>query len=301
MKSQWKKIFVVSAALTLLAFVSNARAQYGTGACAPTCDVPSYEPSCEPTCDVPSYEPTCDAGAVSYGCAVGSCYGGCDLGFGCLISGTLNAAISPLKWLYCEFTDGIYPDCGCAPLPEKEPCNPCTICGDYVGGCNDNCDGYGVCGGQCYEPQGGSYINAGVSGVYSSAVYDSEAYDASPTRGGQALPTLPINGKRVGEFSMNRARNFNVQELVGNTKSTNVRPVAYERGSVEKNKVRVASNQVPNQKRAVPVQQKTQVSRAAVNNRELQKKQNVRVVERVNSNNENGANAKTFGIVRAVK
>ena len=137
MKSNWKFVSVLAAALTMMFGVSNVFAQYGSGACDATCDVPSV--SYAPTCEAPSCEPTCDVGyGSSVDCGVGyygdSCYNdACYPDLCGLITGVLNVAASPFKWVYCELTNGIYPDCGCAPRPEKQACNPCNICGDYVG------------------------------------------------------------------------------------------------------------------------------------------------------------------------
>ena len=140
MKSSVKISLLAAVAAVLLTGASASYAQYG--ACAPACDVPSipacapsYEvPTCAPTCDVPTCDvPTCDI--PTYGSSYGydsACYTGCD--FARSVS---ELAAAPFKWIICELTSGIYPDCGCAPRPPKSNCNPCTICGDYVGGCNE--------------------------------------------------------------------------------------------------------------------------------------------------------------------
>ena len=157
MMKKWKTTFVVSAALMIVFGASSAFAQYGSGACGPTCDVPIAS---APTCDVPTCEPTCSVPTgvncgEAYGCDAGFCGNDC-YGSSCFdlcgfLNGTLNVAISPFRWIACELTDGVYPDCGCAPRLEKTKCDPCTICGDYVGGCNDQCEGLpcGSCN-DCY-------------------------------------------------------------------------------------------------------------------------------------------------------
>ena len=117
----------------LLGSASVSFAQYG--ACEPACAVPAVEacaPTCEasyaPTCDVPC-QPTCGsygANCAGYGNACGGLY--------TFVDDVARVATAPFRWVACAFTEGIYPDCGCAPRPPKTPCNPCTICGDYVGG-----------------------------------------------------------------------------------------------------------------------------------------------------------------------
>ena len=130
MKSSVKISLLAAVAAVLLTGASASYAQYG--ACAPACDVPSipacapsYEvPTCAPTCDVPTCDvPTCDI--PTYGSSYGydsACYTGCD--FARSVS---ELAAAPFKWIICELTSGIYPDCGCAPRPPKSNCNPCTI------------------------------------------------------------------------------------------------------------------------------------------------------------------------------
>ncbi|MBP5622929.1 MAG: hypothetical protein J6X44_13050, partial [Thermoguttaceae bacterium] len=69
MKNNWKNVSVFAATLITALSVTSAFAQHGSGACAPTCEVPtaSYAPTCDvPSCDVPS----CDVG---YGPS--ACYG----------------------------------------------------------------------------------------------------------------------------------------------------------------------------------------------------------------------------------
>jgi hypothetical protein len=312
MKSNWKFVSVLAAALTMMFGVSNVFAQYGSGACDATCDVPSV--SYAPTCEAPSCEPTCDVGyGSSVDCGVGyygdSCYNdACYPDLCGLITGVLNVAASPFKWVYCELTNGIYPDCGCAPRPEKQACNPCNICGDYVGGCNDNCESFPA--GNCYpqnaeiyyQDAGGYYPSPSSAGSYSSAFYDVEQYDASPTRGGQKVPTLPINGTGRNDFSMRSIRNFDVQDIVGNTKKvSNVRSVSYEQQNVKS--ARPVQTQVQLQQkntvRNVQPQTRTNVQNLQ-NAKELQKKQNVRIVAE-NNNVGRNENSKAFGKTRSIK
>ncbi|MBP5621127.1 MAG: hypothetical protein J6X44_03840, partial [Thermoguttaceae bacterium] len=217
-----------------------------------------------------------------------------------LVNGALNVAVSPFRWIYCEFTDGVFPDCGCAPRPPKAPCNPCTICGDYVGGCNDNCEGYPAGNYCCQEADGyyqqGGYANSYSSGVYSSAVYDVEQYDASPTRGGQALPTLPINRGARNDYSMQR-RNYNVPNVVeAGPGTSSVRSVSYERQNAG-----VVPAQIPQRIVAPQVQAPARIGVQTIQNeRELQNKQNVRVVaERADLSR--AASSKTFGTTRSVQ
>ena len=306
---------VVATVFATLGVVSSVSAQYGSGACAPSCDLPA--PTCEaPSCDVPSCEPSCDVGCGGYSgsyCGAGYCGGygeGCCLDLGGVLAGALNAAISPFRWIYCEFTDGVFPDCGCAPYPEKTPCNPCNSCGDYVGGCNDNCETYP--GSYCPQSQG-AYVDSYPAGPYSAAVYDSEQYDASPTRGGRPVPALPINGSSRGGFAMRKVRNFNVQEFVGNVPSqSGVRSVGYERSEGESNKIRPVQAQAPVQKSAatkqspknnVPqVRRNAQVQRPLTirQAKELQNKSNVRIVsERPES--DRASATKTFGQTRPIQ
>ncbi len=299
MKNNWKNVSVFTATLIMAFGVTNAFAQYGSGACAPTCEVPtaSYAPSCDvPTCDVPG----CDVGCGPSTCYGSGCYGdGCYGENGCfslygLVNGALNVAVSPFRWIYCEFTDGIFPDCGCAPRPPKAPCNPCTICGDYVGGCNDNCEGYPA-GNYCCQDAGG-YANTYPSGVYSSAVYDVEQYDASPTRGGQALPTLPINRGGRNDFSM-KSRNFNVSNMFGPApRISNVRSVSYEQQNANSVPAQVSQRVVVSQVQP-PVRNDVQKIQSA---RELQNKQNVRIVAET-AELGRAANSKTFGTTRTVQ
>ncbi len=324
MKRNWNMCVALLAALSLVTFVSNASAQYGSGACAPTCDVPTVSyaptcdvpevPTCEPTCDVPSCGLSCDA---SYGCETGSCGYGCYTGACCLdacglVTGALNVAVSPFKWVYCELTDGIFPDCGCAPRPPKTACNPCTICGDYAGGCNDNCEA-GVCG-ACNECAGGyysqaqnAYTSSYSAGAYSSQVYDVEQYDASPTRGTKAVPKLPIYGSRNDLSAIQRVQNFNIQDVVGNTRrASSVRSVGYEQNAKQASRpvqaqalvkaqpnaqVRPASQNAPS-KAQLPKIQKTQ---------KLQNKDNVRIVAHTPADAQQSSTSKTFGQTRPVK
>lgn len=335
-----KRNTIASFAATLLFALSVpcVFAQYGSEACAPSCEIPTatYAPTCDvptceaptcdvptceaPTCDVPSCAPTCDVSCgTSFGCAAGYCDSGCYSGCGCcfdlcgLVTGTLNVAVSPFKWVYCELTDGIFPDCGCAPRPPKTACNPCTICGDYAGGCNDNCE-YGACGscGDCgngyYAQNQSAYADSYASGTYSSAVYDVEQYDASPTRGGKAVPTLPINGGYNNSLSAaQRVRNFNVQRVANvQRKATNISSVSYEQNA-QAQKVRPIQANVPAQ-RPMPQTKsmnqkpnvKTPVMQKAQNARSMQNKQNVRIVSE-NAASTESSTGKTFGRTRPIE
>lgn len=233
MKSSAKISLLAAVAAVLLTGASASYAQYG--ACAPACDVPSL-PACAPSCDVPTCAPTCDAPTCDiptygslYGCD-SACYTGCDFA-----RNVSELAAAPFKWIICELTSGIYPDCGCAPRPPKSNCNPCTICGDYVGGCNDSgcyaTSGYTSL--QCspcdqnfsfpsYSNQS-SYQSAPTSGLN---FYDVEAYDASPSKMSAKLPTY--NSRVVGapknDFTTNVA--MSLQRAFGTTRpAAQFRPV----------------------------------------------------------------------------
>lgn len=318
MMKKWKTASVVSAAFMIVFGASSAFAQYGSGACGPTCDVPIAS---APTCDVPTCEPTCSlptgvSCGEAYGCDAGfcgnDCYGGSCFDLCGFLNGTLNVAISPFRWIACELTDGIYPDCGCAPRPEKTKCDPCTICGDYVGGCNDNCEGL-PCGGcnDCYgqgtvvsqQSQSG-YYGSTPAGVYSSAVYDVEQYDASPTRGGAQVPTLPINRNSRNDFSsMNRSRTFGTSSMLGfNMNPANVRAVSYEQNALAaQNRVANANLEQVRQSAVRPnANMQRQTSSRQLQN--LQNKNNVRIVtETPNVQSEPNSNGKTFGKTRPIK
>ena len=291
-----------SAAFLIVVGVSNAFAQYGSGACAPTCDVPTatcaptYEaPSCDvPTCGAPSCEATCDVGYETGYCGTDCCNSCCvDLcGF---ITGTLNAVASPFKWILCGFTDGLYPDCGCAPVPKEEPCNPCNICGDYVGGCGDSCFSGGCSDCNNYAGQTAFYASQ-PQDAYASSVYDVEQYDSSPTRGSTQVPTLPINSGAQNRLSFNRVRNFNLPEVLGNQRvSSSIRSVGYEQKAqmhperiqnVRNDQVRVASPKV-----------KGQTTNRSHN---IQDKANVRIVKEQLPKS-SSATGRVFGTTRPIQ
>ncbi len=311
MNNNWKNISALTAALFLSLGVANAFAQYGSGACVPACDIPTS--SYAPTCDVSSLDvPSCDVGCgASFSCGLGGCDAGCCRGCGLApcgsVGGLLDAAFSPFRWIYCEFTDGIFPDCGCAPRPPKTACNPCTICGDYIGGCNDNCEGYSGRNYCCqndgwnYEQSQNGYANSHPAGVYSSAVYDVEQYDSSPTQGSQALPTLPINRGARDDFSLHR-RVFNVQNAVGVTsRASNVRSVGYERQTANNAKVLQAQSQRKNAVPQVRSLERIEVHENQNVHTQRNKQKNQVIVEKPDSNLVRSASSKIFGSTRAVK
>ncbi len=350
---------VVSAVLLTGASASYAQ-QYG--ACAPTCDVPAL-PACAPSCEVPTYAPTCDTPTCDvatcaptcdnpmygslYGCDA-ACYTGCDLA-----RSVSELAAAPFKWIFCELTSGIYPDCGCAPRPPKSNCNPCTICGDYVGGCNDS--GCYATGGytslQCspcdqnysfpsYSSQS-SYQSAPTSGLN---FYDVEAYDASPSKMSAKLPTYNsrVANAPKNDFTTNVA--MSLQRAFGTTRpAAQFRPVEE---TIERSReiVREVEPQqyAANQRRDAPVAQKNVVTQTAPqtrapntvrsvsyeqdgvnaqrqairqtqrvettnavqtnakNLREMQSKQNVRIVAPQEQQSV-PASKKQFGTIRAIK
>lgn len=322
MKMSAKIAVVITSAMTAFAFATQSFAQYG--ACAPACDTPAI-PSCAPTCDLPapSCAPTCDLPAPS-------CAPTCDLpaptcgtlglGYGCnpcatgglcsVVDGAARAFAAPFKWVACAFTDGIYPDCGCAPRPPKSNCNPCTICGDYVGGCNDGN------GAMCSSPcnYANSY-NFAAPTIYQNDVnvvppgaeyYDAEAYDASPTSVSQAhrfsanlnprvaAPNRQsVNGQRVPVARPQNAEIMVAQRLESNRAVESVRPVNYEqaRAKVAVERV-VAPNVQPNVR--------PNVQASAQNIAVMQNKENVRVVDPSRAQAP-AAVGKTFGKTRPIK
>lgn len=232
MKKYWQSLLFVGSIATLTAsaaFGQTGYIGYNGGACAPNCALPPVcepvAPACEPVCDVPpaACEPTCDVAPCepscgpSFGCEpyCGPGYGGYG-GFGCcvpccvpccdlasLVGGALNVATAPFHWAAAMLTEGIYPDCGCAPRPPRTNCDPCDICGNFVGGCGEECDapacangyaGYNGYNGYANNYGGGYGYDAG---SYPVGAYDSEAYDASPTR--QKAPSSAPNASRVPE------------------------------------------------------------------------------------------------------
>lgn len=300
MKKSVITMLVATTTAILLGSASVSWAQYG--ACEPACAVPQVE-ACAPTCET-SYAPTCAPSCdVQCPTSYGGCYGANNAGCGSACGGlyafvddVARVATAPFHWVACAFTDGIYPDCGCAPRPPKTPCNPCNICGDYVGGCND--------GGGCAPCANGSYSYAAGQEVYSSQnlaapqVYDVDSYDSSPTR-------FSANARPVQSGSLSRAlgdvlgtrrpvapqANMNayagVQPNSVVAPQTGVRSVSYDQRVVQPQTVRhVATPAV-----AAP---------RATTNRELQNKQNVRIVSDVPNAGSVGA-AKTFGKTRPIK
>ena len=238
--------------------------------CAPTCAIP--EPTCAPTCAIP--EPTC-APTCEPSCGLGLGCGPCDNGILSLIDGAVRVATAPLRMIACGLSDGIYPDCGCAPRPPKTDCNPCNICGDYVGGCNDNCK-TGPCGNYRVGPYSslmyqGSTINSNVE------YYDSEAYDSSPTRSNVNVP------------------NFGARAAIQTRNLPN-----YDRNAVVAQ--RVEPNQNVNYVRSVSFEEmKRPIAAPAASTRALQDKNNVRIVESPERLQTPAAAGKTFGVVRPVK
>ncbi len=269
MKKYWKTLSLVGSIATLsasTAFGQTGYFGYNGGACAPNCELPpvcepvapACEPVCAPVCDVPpaACEPTCDVAPCEPSCGpalgcdpyCGPGYGYCGFG-GCapcydlaaLVGGALDVATAPFHWAAAMLTEGIYPDCGCAPRPPKINCDPCDMCGNFVGGCGEECEtpvcanGYGY-GYNNYNNYNGNY-GGGYgydAGSYPVGAYDSEAYDASPTRqkastgaptSSRVAPeTLPREAVQRGGLSQApRYRrpsfafgSFDVQTLVGN-------------------------------------------------------------------------------------
>ncbi len=306
-----KKSMIALLVATTTAFLGSATlscAQYGAcepacavpavEACAPTCDA-SYAPSCAPTCDVPC-PPSC--GTYSAGC--GNACGG----LFAFVDDVARVATAPFHWIACAFTDGIYPDCGCAPRPPKTPCNPCNICGDYVGGCNDAA-GCAPCAGGYAGGYGGQFSYAVAQNAYpvqnnaapQAQYYDVESYDASPTR--FSANTRPVqNGGfsgALGDFlgtrrpidpqPVNPRANVyaNVQPTPVVAPQNGVRSASYDQRVVESQVVRhVAAPSIDVQ--------------ATRTNGELQNRPNVRVVASVPEANA-ATGAKTFGVTRPVK
>ena len=297
MKMSTKLAVIMTSALSALAFATQSFAQYACApacdvpaapACAPTCDLPA--PTCAPTCDLPlpSCEPTCApaCGTLGLGYACNPCATG---GLCAVIDGAARAAIAPFKWAACAFTDGIYPDCGCAPRPPKTACNPCAICGDYVGGCNDR--NYNACG-SAYNYGAPVYQNDVGVVPQGAEYYDAEAYDSSPTSVSQAHrfsasslnPRVAAPQRQTIEPQRvpSAPRNLDVmvaQRLESNRNVEAVRPVNYEQA-----RSRVAAERV------VP----------APNPQLMQNKENVRIVD-PNRAQAPAAVGKTFGTTRPIK
>lgn len=282
----------------LLGSASVSFAQYG--ACEPACAVPAVEacaPTCEasyaPTCDVPC-QPTCGsygANCAGYGNACGGLY--------TFVDDVARVATAPFHWVACAFTEGIYPDCGCAPRPPKTPCNPCTICGDYVGGCNDAAGGCAPCAEGCGNgqisyavEQGGYYPQSYGAPQY----YDADSYDSSPTR-------LSANTRVNGNGSFSRA----LGDVLGTRRP--VAPQSNVYANVQPNSVvapQTGVRSVSYDQRVVQPQTVRHVATPAVaaprstTNRELQNKQNVRIVS--DAPNAGSADVgKTFGKTRPIK
>ena len=312
MKKTVITLLVATTSAFLLGSATVSFAQYGAcepacavpavEACAPTCDT-SYAPTCAPSCDVPC-PPSCGsygAGCAGYGNAG---YGSVCGGLYAFVDDVARVATAPFHWVACAFTDGIYPDCGCAPRPPKTPCNPCNICGDYVGGCNDSAGCAPCAGGYAGGYANGQFSYAVNQGAYSSQsyaapqpqYYNVDSYDSSPTR--YSANTRPVqNGGFSNAMSeilgtrrpVNPQSNMyaNVQPTPVVAPQTGVRPASYDQRVVESQVVRhVAAPSIDAQTAAM--------------NRELQNKQNVRIVASVpEANAANGA--KTFGVTRPVK
>ena len=239
--------------------------------CAPTC-----EPSCGPVC-APNCYPGCDP-----------CYAG---GLFSTLDGAARAVVAPFHWLACAFTEGTYPDCGCAPRPPKTKCDPCTICGDYRGGCNDQCE-YGA--GSCAPCGGGAYPSTlGYQGVATGAYgqnveyYDSEAYDSSPTRMSSNMAPRPA--PQYGRTNM-------FAQLLAPVVSPNaVRPVSYERPMPTS----PMPTPAPQIARAVTAPSAAPVLARPNQVQSLQNKDNVRIVAVVPEQS-SSVSGKTFGSTRAV-
>lgn len=219
MKKYWKSLSIVGSIAALsasAAFGQNGYYGYNGGACAPNCELPpvcepvapACEPvSCEPTCDVMPCEPTC---GPTFDCEPACGYGYGYGGFCCnpcydvaaLVGGALDVATAPFHWAAAMLTEGIYPDCGCAPRPPKTNCDPCDMCGNFVGGCGEECE-TPVCA-NGYNGYANNY-GAGYgydANAYPVGAYDSEAYDASPTR--QKAPSLAPSSSRVAPETLPR-------------------------------------------------------------------------------------------------
>ena len=267
MKKYWKSLSLVGSIAALsasAAFGQTGYYGYNGGACAPNCELPpvcepiapACEPVCAPVCDVPpaACEPTCDVAPCEPSCGpalgcdpyCGPGYGYCGFG-GCapcydlaaIVGGALDVATAPFHWAAAMLTEGIYPDCGCAPRPPKTNCDPCDMCGNFVGGCGEECEtpvcANGYAGYNSYNTYSGYNAGNGYNAAsYPVGAYDSEAYDASPTR--QKAPagvpnasrvapeTLPQEAVQRGGFSQAPQYrrpsfafgSFDVQTLVGN-------------------------------------------------------------------------------------
>ena len=227
MKKYWKSLSIVGSIATLsasAAFGQTGYYGYNGGACAPNCELPpvcepvapACEPvSCEPTCDVMPCEPTCAPSCgPAYGCEPSCGYGYGYGGFCCnpcydvaafvggALGGAVNVATAPFHWAAAMLTEGIYPDCGCAPRPPKTNCDPCDMCGNFVGGCGEECE-TPVCA-NGYAGYNNAYANGyGYdASAYPVGTYDSEAYDASPTR--QKAPSLAPSSSRVAPETLPR-------------------------------------------------------------------------------------------------
>ena len=316
MKKSVKNMLATTVAALLLSSVSASFAQYG--ACEPACEIPAVE-ACAPTCAAPSCDVSCAPSCAPTGeyCSpYANSYGGvCNL-----VDDVARVAVAPFRWVAGAFTEGIYPDCGCAPRPPKTNCNPCNICGDYVGGCNDGACGSNYC--QNYGNYGASqfsYAEGRLSypaqNYGSSDVYDVESYDASPTRANyssvnpfntsnsfsQSLRNV-FGAQRPADASFvnaqpNRVLNAqpnsfaNVQPNMSvGARSNAVRAVNYEQRPVQMQDIRQDQTV-----RAMPQPQPN-----APQLRELQNRQNVRIVASAPEANEFPA-AKTFGKTRPVK
>lgn len=297
MKKYWQCLLTVGSIATLGASTAFGQIGYNgyNGACAPNCELPPVcepvAPACEPVCELPpaACEPTCDVPPTcgpAIGCEpyCGPCYGYggfcapcCDLA--AIVGGALDVATAPFHWAAAMLTEGIYPNCGCAPRPPKTNCDPCDVCGNFVGGCGEECDAPPCAGG--YGGTYNGYDNYNAYNGYNNAnsypvgAYDAEAYDSSPTRQksapGLASPTnaspetLPQEAVRRGSLSFaprpqapRQARpsfafgGFDVQTLVGNRRpATNYatatplparRPVPYEEEYVVQTVAPDASN-----------------------------------------------------------
>ncbi len=296
MNKYWQRLLTVGSIATLSASTAFGQIGYNgyNGACAPNCELP---PVCEPVCDVPptACEPTCDVpptcgpaiGCDSY-CEPGYGYG-CGYGDFCnpcydvaaIVGGALDVATAPFHWAAAMLTEGIYPDCGCAPRPPKTNCDPCDICGNFVGGCGEECETPACAGNYAYNGYAAGYDAYG-AGSYPVGAYDAETYDASPTRQksapalaptqNAAPETLPQEAVRRGGLSFAPRPQaprygrpsfafggFDVQALVNNKRQAPSRVAPLP---VRRNEEYVVQAPTPN---ASPIRQVSNLTRSTQN------------------------------------
>lgn len=282
-----KTLLSSTVAVVALSFASaDSFAQYG--ACEPVCETPTVE-ACAPAVAAPSCDVSCAPSTCeTYG------YAGCDgslcNGLYAFVDDVARVAVAPLHWIAGAFTEGIYPDCGCAPRPPKTACNPCTICGDYVGGCND-----GACANDCAPCEGysnGTLPSYSSSNYGSPEFYDVESYDNSPTRYGAAAPvpnSSPIAQSLRVAFGVRRpAPTAKESPIVAGIESQPraVRSVSYE--------------QIPSKLGNIRQGQLSRAASPGTLNSKIQNDPNASDV-RSNSTANTVPGAKTFGKTRAIK